>query len=828
MEATVRRISSIFLSLALVAAGVVLTTSVASAAPGDVTQSSSAALAPSAITGATPAKLIRLPKTDSFLAFGRVTATAGAHNYLWKVKNDLTIDATFGAVDLGADFAYPTSAQSNCVSSGMSTNCGNATVIISETLDKYAIFYTRQLKGTTGSLDQSVLSFGIGSLSTGAVTARSMFLTSVDPNSGTTVANYSAYSSTEIGRDQCVAGTGATKNSAALSYPMVNSSSFQFRPNGSIFFGMTCNYSNSATIIASGQAGVLKEYTTSLLVGLIPSNSSLVIDTSFGTNGRVITFNTDTSCVSMGPGSNSVDSSVTSLTSTAPYLVVINSESARSTTLPTWQTNSLFTGYDGCSIGMSTVYTHKITPYTANGTALTTQTIGTGESAYVQKWIIDPLGRWNGLFRTMGMTQTTSAIRLTNGILDTTLGTNGLKSLSTLPSTIVVGGTTVQMNYSILGVVSAGNTLYFAGLASGSTGSFPPSCSSTATVSQSSYPYLLSFDSGLLTTYGTSGLGAAGSVSAVENASCGGGSAAGSSYVDATGRTGYVTIVAALGSQTAGYVGFKWDAAQGVTSGSDGDVGVAQVPTTTTTTIAPTTTTTIAPTTTTTVAPTTTSTIAPTTTTTTTTLPRVAAAAPVTQNRIDSVVYSKKLPTAVQTNTALQVLSATDAKNLDIRTFTPKVCVALTTSVLLVNSGRCSVQIIDQDTKAVVRSMSTTVKASDVRVGSVPTVASPVMFTQASAVLNAAGLAQVQKIAKAAKNASRVVVIGHAASLTNISEFRFAISRERATTVKAALIKAGVTAVIEIVAQSDNQPVKTAKTASAQAKNRRADVYIFG
>jgi outer membrane protein OmpA-like peptidoglycan-associated protein len=124
--------------------------------------------------------------------------------------------------------------------------------------------------------------------------------------------------------------------------------------------------------------------------------------------------------------------------------------------------------------------------------------------------------------------------------------------------------------------------------------------------------------------------------------------------------------------------------------------------------------------------------------------------------------------------------------------------------------------------------MSTTVKASDVRVGSVPTVASPVMFTQASAVLNAAGLAQVQKIAKAAKNASRVVVIGHAASLTNISEFRFAISRERATTVKAALIKAGVTAVIEIVAQSDNQPVKTAKTASAQAKNRRADVYIFG
>jgi outer membrane protein OmpA-like peptidoglycan-associated protein len=255
-----------------------------------------------------------------------------------------------------------------------------------------------------------------------------------------------------------------------------------------------------------------------------------------------------------------------------------------------------------------------------------------------------------------------------------------------------------------------------------------------------------------------------------------------------------------------------------VTAGSDGDVGVPQ--TTTTTTIAPTTTTTVAPT-------TTTTPVAPTTTTTTTTLAPVAAAVRVTPNRIDSVVYSKKLPTAVQKNTALKVLSTKDALELDIRTITPKVCVALSTSVLLVNSGRCSVQIIDQDTKAVVRSMSTTVKASQVRVGSVPTVASPVMFAQASAVLSPAGLVQVQKIAKAAKNASRVVVIGHAASLTNISQFRFAISRERAAAVKAALKKAGVTAAIEIVAQSGNQPKATQKTEKAQAKNRRADVYIF-
>ena len=256
--------------------------------------------------------------------------------------------------------------------------------------------------------------------------------------------------------------------------------------------------------------------------------------------------------------------------------------------------------------------------------------------------------------------------------------------------------------------------------------------------------------------------------------------------------------LAALGSQAAGLVQFRGDAATGVTGGGDGASAVDAAPTPTTT-----------------VAPTTTTTVAPKTT------------KPVTPSRIDSVVYSKKLPTAVQTNTALKVLSSKDAKKLDIRTVTPKVCVALTTSVLLVNSGRCSVQIIDQDTKAVIRSLSTTVKSSEVRVGSVPTVASPVMFNQASAILNAAGKAQIQKIATAAKGARRVVVIGHAASLTNVAEYRFAISRERANAVKAALIKAGVTATIEIVAQSDNQPAKTKKTEASQAQNRRADVYIF-
>ena len=751
-----RRISSLLVSLAVVAGSVALTTSVASAAPGDITKTTSAALAPSAIAGATPSRLIRLPKTDSFLAFGRDTTTAGSHNYLWKLKSDLTIDTTFGAIDLGDEFAYPTSAQSLCMSTNNNT-CAYGTLVVSEKLDKYAISYSRQLKGTASS-DQSVLSFAVGSLTTGAVSSRSMFLSMINSGGSTTAANYAAYSTNEIGKDQCTAATGATKNSLPLSFAYSASMTLQFRPDASVFFGLSCEYSSF------GNFGPSEMYRSSILVGLKSSGTSLVVDPSFGTNGRVVTFDPTTNCEMMSMGVNTVDASVSSVTSTTPYFVVINSEYPRPAT-------------GGCGYGgMTAVYTNKITPYTANGTALTTQTINTGNQGYVSRWIIDPSGRWNGLFRSMGMTQSTSAIRLSKGLLDTTLGENGLKSLSTLPSTITVGGTSVRMSYSIGGIVSAGNDIYFTGLAQASTGTSTNICSSTATVTQTYYPYFLSFDSGLLTTYGTNGLGTPGSFDVLENAPCAG-TSAGTSYVDTTGRIGYISNVAALGSQTAGYVGFKWDAAQGVTSGSDGDGGTA------------------------------------------------------TSNggagRVDKKVYSTKLPTAAQPNSALTVLTTKQAKTLDIRSTTPKICVALTTSVLLVNPGRCVVQIIDEDTKKVLRSMTTTVKKKDVEVGTTLTTDEPIMFKQAKTKLSKQALAQIAELAEAAKDASRIVVIGHSAAIGEISKYSYAISRDRANAVKAALVKAGVKATIEVVALSYSQPEATKKNEAAQAKNRRAEVFIF-
>jgi outer membrane protein OmpA-like peptidoglycan-associated protein len=283
----------------------------------------------------------------------------------------------------------------------------------------------------------------------------------------------------------------------------------------------------------------------------------------------------------------------------------------------------------------------------------------------------------------------------------------------------------------------------------------------------------MTIEDGLVTSYGTNGLGEGVTTQYQTECNSGGSSI---SFVNSKGQHASIILTKAIGSQAAGIKYTVWEAAAGVTSGGDGTgvIGGGSA-----------------------------------------------------AGRVDKKVYSTRLPAVTQTDSALTVLTARQSKDLDIRTSTPKICTALTTSVLLVNPGRCVVRIIDEDTKRVIRTMRTTVKKSEVEQGTTLTTDEPIMFKQANVRLSKTALAQVAELAEAAKSASRVVVIGHSAALGEVSQYSFAISRNRANAVKAALIKAGVKAPIEIVALSYNQPETTKKTEAAQAKNRRAEVFIF-
>ena len=764
-----RRLSSIIATVALTATGLTITSSAASAASGTLTKKTAAAIAPAAVPNATISRVVRLSKTNSFLALGYNNQAVGAQMHLWKINDDLTFDTAFGAVNLGPNTALPTASNSLCVANNNSSCWYVSGLEVNETADRFIVSIGRQLNGTGSSSNQSttVTTLQVGKLSTGAVLSTTMDLS----NSSSTypVAEWSTYGATDLSKQLCTTVWGATYQSIPLQLGRIETFSTFIRPDGSIVVMLSCDYSN---MDGSNSSTHVKEYDTRGLVGLKVSGSGLVLDTSWGTNGVVKTFDDPTKCSNQWYPPSKPNIAIASMTSTDVYAAVQRGAVEPRTSTYPYGGGVTPASYDGCGFGFNPNTSSDATLQAVNvkGAVLATSTLAGAGNSYISRWTIDPKGNWNTILNIMsGSSQTRKFVRLNSkGQLDTTLGADGTKTLTGLPTSISVNGTSVSINYSLAGVATTANGFYFTGFSTaGSTG-----CNNQ-NFTNKVYPYYFSPDTGILTSYGTNGLGELHSLEMTNTSNCQ--SSPRLSYINSKGQHGYFAQAPAIGSQAAGLVNATWDAADGITSGGDG-TGVS-----------------------------------------------VASAA----GRVDKKVYSTKLPTVVQPDSALTVLTAKQAKDLDIRVSTPKICIALTTSVLLVNPGRCVVRIIDEDTKKVLRTMTTTVKKAEVEQGTTLTTDEPIMFKQANIRLSKQAQAQVAELAEAAKTASRVVVIGHSAALGEVSQYSFAISRDRANAVKAALVKAGVKATIEVVALSYSQPETTKKTEAAQAKNRRAEVFIF-
>ena len=770
-----RRLSSIMAAVALTATGLTITSSAASAASGTATVKRSTTAAPSSIAAANASRTVRLAKTNQTLAIGFDSATAGTRLHLWKINDDATIDTKFGAVDLGAESAAPTSSNSSCVSQNLGYCFRVDSFTVNENADRFIASWTRSLNGSGSSANNwmQIQTIAVGKISTGEVVSSLNF---ANATSGMNMADWSQYNPTNLASTSCSSVIGATHGGIPLAYSYFETFGLAIRPDGSLLAGISCDYNNTM----NGYPASVVQHRASMLVALKTSGTSLVVDTSFGTNGYLIVFN-DTSTCGWSNSSSTVNSGITSNTSTALFAPLLVRTFPRQTSVPSWMQNQNVTSYNGCdSIGVSTSsQTARIIAIQANGVVKSTTTYPSGTSFFVSRWIIDPQGRWNAMSMGVGGPQlqapSQSFIRLLpDGKPDTSIGANGMKVMTTLPSTITVNGTSVMMSYQLLGFATTAKGIVFSGI------STSRSSSGTCQGQQASndftttmYPYYLSLESGLDTTYGTNGLGEGVKFENSRTETCGSSTVGRTTYINSKGQPGFVGQVLAVGSQTRGLLSVTWNATTGVTSGGEG-VGAV-----------------------------------------------------VATNRVDTKVHSTRLPAVTQPDSALTVLTAKQSKDLDIRTSTPKICIALTTSVMMVNPGRCVVRIIDEDTKRVLRTMTTTVKKAEVEAGTTLTTDEPIMFKQANIRLSKTALAQVAELVEAAKTASRVVVIGHSAALGDVSAYSFAISRDRANAVKAALIKAGVKVPIETVALSYSQPETTKKTEAAQAKNRRAEVFIF-
>ncbi len=242
--------------------------------------------------------------------------------------------------------------------------------------------------------------------------------------------------------------------------------------------------------------------------------------------------------------------------------------------------------------------------------------------------------------------------------------------------------------------------------------------------------------------------------------------------------------------------------------------------------VAPTTTTTAPATTTT--APATTTTAPATTTTTTTTVPAQTESVPgITVT--DTKIYSRP-PESVASSSAITVLSRTQNKTSDITTRTPAVCLPNDDELVFIDTGRCIADVVNAKTRQVLRSLRTTVVASDVselNVGNEIVTLAPIYFENGSSTVTEKGRATLGKLKEKISAAGSVLVVGHSGTRNGNTPENIALSRSRALATVATLraIKAGGPFAIAGVGAGD--PVGSGQTEESQAKNRRVVVVLI-
>ena len=800
-----RRLTSVVATAAIALTSVAASALPAAAGtPGSVVETANTAAVPSSLSNMRIVRITRLSRTGEFLVLGRANSALSAYK-LWQLKPDYTVDTTFGTngvVDTGVS-------ESNCAMQGMpaQSNCSTVrNLVYNEVSGTYALFINNSVAGSvmTHNLGYTV----IGDLKTGAVKSTVVYR---DTNSSFNSSFESDFASLNItaqtmAKSECAAANGASYNGANLWSSSLNTYSSYMVPSGSLVISVSCSYStgydtNGASVPSASN---IKEYQTSHLTAFKVVNGALTVDTTWGTSGRIFINKVDSGkCVDNVGLNTTTDLGITSMSSTKTYTLIPVSIRDRRNTVPS---GSAYSSYEGCStmgLGPSGVqYTNKVWSITANGVVSEAMDMGTSTMpSYPTRWVIDPAGRWVSLVRAVGAPGASSAytaVRLVNGKADASFGTNGQKTLS-LPSTVTVNGTSLNVNFSISGMITTADEVLFTGLSSTlSQSSFM--CNGNTTVTTTLRPFVLSLKNGNIdTAYGTNGLGDGAAYQMLESDMCGGSWGA-ATFVTAKGQPARLQSRPAIGSQTFGVFLYTWDTVTSATGGGDGGTGTGGATKDTGG--------------------------AAFTGEKAFTAAAAAGGAAGVSGRVDAKVYTTA-PAKVQENSAVSVLKPSEADDLDLVSTTPKVCIALTTSVVFTGTGRCVVRVIDEETRKVIRNFSTTVTKAEVTPGTVLTTSDPIMFRFLGTSLTAKATAQVKVLAESATTVGRVLVVGHSASLYDNEVSNKRIALQRAAAVKAALIKAGVKAPISIVSVGSADPVATAKTEASQAKNRRVEVFLF-
>ena len=214
---------------------------------------------------------------------------------------------------------------------------------------------------------------------------------------------------------------------------------------------------------------------------------------------------------------------------------------------------------------------------------------------------------------------------------------------------------------------------------------------------------------------------------------------------------------------------------------------------------------------------------------TTTVAPNVFTNAVPGVTKTDTTIYTKP-PTNVAADSAINVLTSAQNRVMDIQTKTPSVCLPNDDELVFIDEGRCIADVVNAKTRAVLRTLRTTVvddEVSELKVGNEIVTLAPIYFDTMSSTLDDKAMARVKALKNRVSAAGSVLLVGHSGTLNGNSPENVAISKARAEATLKALKSVGAKGPFAVSGVGALDPANTAKTEAAQAKNRRVIIVLI-
>lgn|GEM_PF-1536643 len=196
----------------------------------------------------------------------------------------------------------------------------------------------------------------------------------------------------------------------------------------------------------------------------------------------------------------------------------------------------------------------------------------------------------------------------------------------------------------------------------------------------------------------------------------------------------------------------------------------------------------------------------------------------------DTKVYSASAPKKVASGSAITVMTPAQAKERDVVSLTPQICLAADDDLVFIKTGRCVAQVVSEKTGNVLRTLRTTVVAdevSELNVGNEIVTLAPIYFAGGSSEVDAKALKRLARLKKQVSDAGTVLLVGHTGILTGNTPENQQMGRARAIATRKALLEMGAKGPFYFTSAGALDPATKTKTIAAQAENRRVIVVLI-